>query len=166
MFKTFSRPAVVAAILLVPIGLAACGESSEEKATAQVCSSTKEIQAQLSKLSSLSISSTAPEEIKTAAEVMKKEAAKINESVSNLPASSKSQVETAQTGARGRACSTREDRGLNGKILRERRSRAQGIRARGEDCGRRARGELQAGIRIPEMLLGSALRASLGEIPR
>ena len=82
MFKTFSRPAVVAAILLLPIGLAACGESSEEKATAQVCSSTKEIQAQLSKLSSLSISSTAPEEIKTAAEVMKKEAAKINESVS------------------------------------------------------------------------------------
>jgi len=96
MFKTFSRPTVVAAILLLPIGLAACGESSEEKATAQVCSSTKEIQAQLSKLSSLSISSTAPEEIKTAAEVMKKEAAKINESVSDLPASSKSQVETAQ----------------------------------------------------------------------
>ena len=96
MFKTLNRPAVLAAILLVPVGLAACGESSEEKATAQVCSSTKEIQAQLAKLSSLSISKQAPEEIKTSAEVMKKEAAKINESVSNLPASSKSQVETAQ----------------------------------------------------------------------
>ena len=82
--------AVAAAILLVPVGLAACGESSEEKATAQVCSSTKEIRAQLSSLSSLSISSQAPEEIKTAAEVMKKEAAKINESVGDLPASSKS----------------------------------------------------------------------------
>ncbi len=96
MFKTLNRPAVLAAILLVPVGLAACGESSEEKATAQVCSSTKEIQAQLTKLSSLSLSQKAPEEIKTAAEVMKKEAAKINESVANLPASSKSQVETAQ----------------------------------------------------------------------
>ena len=97
MFKTFSRPAVVAAILLVPIGLAACGESSEEKATAQVCSSTKEIQAQLSKLSSLSLSSKAPEEIKDAASVMQKEAAKIKESTQNLPASSKAPVETAQT---------------------------------------------------------------------
>ncbi len=97
MFKTLSRPAVVATILLLPIGLAACGESSEEKATAHVCSSTKEIQAQLAKLSNLSISSQAPEEIKTAAEVMKKEAAQISESVGDLPASSKAQVETAQT---------------------------------------------------------------------
>ena len=97
MFKIFNRPAVVAAVLLVPIGLAACGESSEEKATAQVCSSTKEIQAQLSKLSSLSISSKAPEEIKDAAAVMEKEAAKIKESTANLPAASKAPVESAQT---------------------------------------------------------------------
>ena len=97
MFKTCRRPAVVAAILLIPIGLAACGESSEEKAKAQVCSSTKAIQAQLSKLSSLSISSKAPEEIKDAASVMQKEAAKIKESTQNLPASSKAPVESAQT---------------------------------------------------------------------
>ena len=97
MFKTSRKTAVVAAILLVPIGLAACGESSEEKATAQVCSSTKEIQAQLSKLSSLSLSSKAPEEIKDAASVMQKEAAKIKESTQNLPASSKAPVESAQT---------------------------------------------------------------------
>jgi len=97
MFKTMNRPAVVAVILLVPIGLAACGESSEEKATAQVCSSTKAIQAQLSKLSSLSISSKAPEEIKGAATVMEKEAAKIKESTANLPAASKAPVESAQT---------------------------------------------------------------------
>jgi glycine cleavage system pyridoxal-binding protein P len=96
VFKTCTRPAVVAAILLIPIGLAACGESSGEKATSQVCSSTKEIQAQLSKLSSLSLSSKAPEEIKDAASVMQKEAAKIKESTQNLPASSKAPVETAQ----------------------------------------------------------------------
>jgi len=96
VFKISRRPAVVAAILLIPIGLAACGESSEEKATAQVCSSTKEIQAQLSKLSSLSLSSKAPEEIKDAASVMQKEAAKIKESTQNLPASSKAPVESAQ----------------------------------------------------------------------
>jgi len=96
VFKTCGRLAVLAAILLVPIGLTACGESSEEKATAQVCSSTKEIQAQLSKLSSLSISSKAPEEIKDAAAVMEKEAGKIKESTANLPAASKAPVETAQ----------------------------------------------------------------------
>ena len=97
MFKTLSRPAVLAAALLVPIGLAACGESSEEKATAQVCSSTKAIQAQLSKLSSLSLSSKAPEEIKAAASVMQTEAGKIKESTQNLPASSKAPVEAAQS---------------------------------------------------------------------
>ncbi len=96
MFKTCRRLAVLAVILSVPIGLAACGESSEEKATAQVCSSTKEIQAQLSKLSSLSVSSKAPEEIKDAAAVMGKEVGKIKESTANLPAASKAPVETAQ----------------------------------------------------------------------
>ena len=97
MFKTLSRPAVLTAILIVPIGLAGCGESSEEKATAQVCSSTKAIQAQLSKLSSLSLSSKAPEEIKAAASVMQTEAGKIKESTQNLPASSKAPVESAQS---------------------------------------------------------------------
>ncbi len=97
MFKTCRRPAVVAAMLLIPMGLAACGESSEEKATAQVCSSTKEIQAQLSKLSTLALSSKAPEEIKEAASAMQGEAGKIKESTQNLPASSKAPVETAQT---------------------------------------------------------------------
>src|SRR5271165_5682724 len=97
VFKSFRSSAIaVAAILLVPMSLAACGASSEEKATAQVCSSTKEIRAQLAKLSSLSISSKAPEEIKDAAAVMQKEAAKIKESAPNLPASSKAPVEAAQ----------------------------------------------------------------------
>jgi hypothetical protein len=96
VFKTLNRPAVLAAILLVPIGLAGCGESSEEKATAQVCSSTKAIQAQLSKLSSLSLSSKAPEEVTAAASVMQTEAGKIKESTQNLPASTKAPVEAAQ----------------------------------------------------------------------
>jgi ABC-type transporter Mla subunit MlaD len=97
VFRACRGPVVLAAILLVPIGLAACGESSEEKATAQVCSSTKAIQAELSKLSGLSISTKAPEEIKEAAAAMGKEAAKIKESTANLPAASKAPVQTAQT---------------------------------------------------------------------
>ncbi len=97
MFKTRTRPAaLMAVIVLGAIGLTGCGESAEEKATAQVCSSTKEIQAQLSKLSDLTISSKAPEEIKDAAAVMEKEAAKIKESTENLPAASKAPVESAQ----------------------------------------------------------------------
>lgn len=97
MFKALNRPALAAAFLLIPIGLAGCGESSEEKATAQVCSSTKAIQAEISKLSNLSLSSKAPEELKTAASALSTEAGKIKESTANLPASSKAPVETAQT---------------------------------------------------------------------
>jgi hypothetical protein len=78
------------------IGLAGCGESAEEKAAASVCSSTKAIRAQISKLSDLSVSSKAPEEIKDAAAVMKEEATKIKESTPNLPAASKAPVESAQ----------------------------------------------------------------------
>ncbi len=60
MFETLIRPvAFTAVIVLVVIGLAGCGESSEEKATAQVCSSTKAIQAQISKLSGLTLSTKA-----------------------------------------------------------------------------------------------------------
>jgi len=61
-----------------------------------VCSSTKEIRAQLAKLTGLSISAKAPEEIKDAAAVMKKEAGKIKESVPNLPSARRSEVESAQ----------------------------------------------------------------------
>jgi hypothetical protein len=97
VFKNLTRPAAfIAVIPLVAIGLAGCGESAEEKATASVCSSTKAIQAQISKLSDLSISSKAPEEIKDAATVMEKEATKIKESTPNLPAASKAPVESAQ----------------------------------------------------------------------
>lgn len=98
MFKTFTRPAALMTVIaLGAIGLAGCGESAEEKATAQVCSSTKEIQAQLTKLSSLSISSKAPEELKDAADAMQTAAGKIKESAANLPAASKAPVESAQS---------------------------------------------------------------------
>lgn len=88
--------AVVAAIVPAALGLAACGESAEEKASAQVCSSVKAIQAQIAKLTTLTISSKAPEEIKAAASVMQQEAGKIKESTANLPSSSKAPVEAAQ----------------------------------------------------------------------
>lgn len=97
MFKTLARPAIFIAVLpIIALGVAGCGESAEEKATAQVCSSTKEIQAQLSKLENISISSKAPEEIKDAASVMEKEAQKIKEAIPNLPAERKGEVESAQ----------------------------------------------------------------------
>ncbi len=99
MFKTLTRPLAVSAVIaLVVIGLAGCGESSEEKATSSVCSGVKGIQAQISKLSELSISSKTIEEVKSAAGVMEKEATKIKESTADLPASSKAPVEAAQTG--------------------------------------------------------------------
>lgn len=97
MFKTVARPALfIAAGVLAPIGLAGCGESAQEKAVAQVCSSTKEIREQLTKVSSLTISSRAPEEIHAAAAVLNKEAEKVKKASPKLPAAPRTEVEYAQ----------------------------------------------------------------------
>jgi hypothetical protein len=97
VFKTLTRPAaLIAVIVAAAVGLAGCGESAEQKATASVCSSTKAIEAQISKLSDLSLSSNAPEEVEDAVAVMNKGAAKIDESTPNLPAANKAPVKSAQ----------------------------------------------------------------------
>ena len=56
MLKTFIRSVGVAILSLAVLGVAACGESSEEKATKKVCAATSEISAQVKKLESVAIS--------------------------------------------------------------------------------------------------------------
>ena len=74
MFSIFSRSVGIAALSVVVLGLAACGESSEEKATKQACAATSEIKAQVKKLGTLPISSSFVTEVKTSAEAIDKNA--------------------------------------------------------------------------------------------
>jgi hypothetical protein len=95
MFKTPSKSTALAALLVSALGLAACGESSSEKATKQVCSATKEISAQIKKLENLPISSSFPTEAKASVEAIDKSIKQIDESAPNLPTASKEEINAA-----------------------------------------------------------------------
>jgi hypothetical protein len=93
--QAFGKRAVIAALFFSSLGLVACGESSSEKATKQVCSATSEIQAQLKKLESLSISSSFPTEAKESVEAIDKSINKIKESASKLPSARQEEINAA-----------------------------------------------------------------------
>lgn len=95
MLQRLRRSSAVAVVLLVPLGLAACGESSEEKADKNVCSGVKEIQAQIKKLESLPISSSFPTEAKTSVEAIDKSVSKIKEAAPNLSSARKEEINAA-----------------------------------------------------------------------
>jgi hypothetical protein len=95
MFNTFSRSVGIAVLAVVALGLAACGESSEEKATKKVCAATSEIKAQIQKLGTLPISSTFVTEVKTSGEAIKKSVGEIKEAEADLPAASKEEFNSA-----------------------------------------------------------------------
>jgi len=95
MSRIARRSAAVAALSAVVLGLAGCGESSEEKATKQVCSATTEISTQIKKLESLPISTGLVTEIKTSAEKMGKSVGEIKSAAPNLPEANKQEFEAA-----------------------------------------------------------------------
>jgi hypothetical protein len=95
MFSTFSRSACIATLSVLTLGLAACGESSEEKATKQVCAATSEISKQIQKLQTLPISSSLPTEIKTSAETIDKSVGEIKSAAPNLETARKEEFDTA-----------------------------------------------------------------------
>src|SRR5271167_487501 len=95
MFNAPRTAAALAALLLSALGLAACGESSQEKATKEVCSATSEISAQIKKLETLPISSSFPTEAKASVEAIDKSINKIKEAAPNLPTSSKEEINAA-----------------------------------------------------------------------
>jgi len=95
MFKIPSRSTALATLLVGALGLTACGESSGEKATKQVCSATSEISAQIKKLETLPISSSFPTEAKASVEAIDKSIKQINEAAPNLPTASKEEINAA-----------------------------------------------------------------------
>ena len=96
MFRMISRPAAaVAAALLTTLALAACGESSEDKAKAQVCDARESISKQITTLSTLTLSSTSVEQAKSSLQTIGKELGKIKEAQPDLDPARKQQVESA-----------------------------------------------------------------------
>jgi hypothetical protein len=95
MFSTFSKSAGIAALSVIVLALAACGESSEEKATKQVCAATSEISKQIQKLETLPISSSFPTEVKTSAEAIDKSIGEIESAAPNLETARKEEFNTA-----------------------------------------------------------------------
>ena len=96
MIHAFTKPIAVVALTFVSLlGLVACGESSSEKATKQVCSATSEISTQLKKLEALPISASFPTEAKASVEAIGKSITKIDEAAPNLPTASKDEIDAA-----------------------------------------------------------------------
>lgn len=91
----FSKPFAFLALLLSAVAFAACGESAEEKAKAQVCDARADISKQITKLSSLTISTSAIDEAKTGVEAIGKDLTKIKDAQPDLQPARKEQVEAA-----------------------------------------------------------------------
>lgn len=95
MFQAAAKPAAILALFIPAFGLAACGESSSEKATKEVCSATSEISTQIKKLETLPISTSFAIEAKASVETIGKSIKKIEEAAPNLPTAQKEEINAA-----------------------------------------------------------------------
>jgi hypothetical protein len=86
---------MIGALVLVGTTVAACGESAQEKAQADVCSARSEISKQIAKIQGLTVSSTATTELKNSLEVIGKELGAIRDAQPALSEARKQQVEPA-----------------------------------------------------------------------
>jgi hypothetical protein len=98
MFNVVSKSASVAALSIVIVGLAACGESSEDKAQKQVCAATSAISTEVQKLQTLPISTSLPTEVKSGVETIDKSLGEIKDAAPNLEAARKEEFEAATRG--------------------------------------------------------------------
>ena len=91
------KPFALAALALSVLALAACGESAQEKAKAEVCGARANISKEITKLSELPLSTNLPSEIKSGAETIGKNLTKIKDEQSKLAPARKEQVQTASS---------------------------------------------------------------------
>ena len=89
------RSASAIAVLFSVLALAACGQSSQEKATAQVCEARADISKQISTLSTLTLSTSSVTQAKTSLEAIAADLKKIKGAQANLDPTRKAQVEAA-----------------------------------------------------------------------
>jgi hypothetical protein len=92
----FRTLAILAPLLTaMALALAGCGESSEEKAKAQVCSAKSDISKQVTMLSELTLSTSILSQAKTGLEAIGSDLTKIKDAQPNLQPKRKQQVEAA-----------------------------------------------------------------------
>ncbi len=90
-----SRSLAVAALLFIASAFAACGESAQDKAKAEVCSARADISKQVDTLTSLTASTVSPTEVKTGVESIANDLTKIKNAQANLAPARKEQVQAA-----------------------------------------------------------------------
>jgi hypothetical protein len=95
VFRVPGRLLAFAAVLLSALVFASCGESSQEKAKAQVCEARSDISKQVKMLSELTLSTTVLTEAKTGFEAIGKDLTKIKDAQPDLEPARKQQVEAA-----------------------------------------------------------------------
>ena len=86
------------ALIVVSCGafaLSACGESKEDKAKKQVCSARSDITKQIDSLKTLTISSSTPDDVKSALNSIKGDLSKIKDAQPDLAPDRKQQVQNA-----------------------------------------------------------------------
>jgi len=93
--RVIRRPSAIAVLLVGALTLAACGESSQDKAKAEVCAARTEISKQITKLEGLTLSANSLTEAKTTFEVIGKELTKIKNAQPKLSPERKQQVQSA-----------------------------------------------------------------------
>lgn len=89
------RPTAIAALALSALAITACGESSQEKAKAEVCEARADISKQVNTLTSLTITTASVSQVKTGVEAVANDLKKIKDAEGNLDPSRKEQVESA-----------------------------------------------------------------------
>ena len=95
MHRVRSQSFVAIASLLSVFVLASCGESSQEKATAQVCQARSDISKEVKKLSELTLSTSILTEAKSGVEAIGKDLTKIKDAQPDLEPARKEQVQAA-----------------------------------------------------------------------
>jgi hypothetical protein len=95
MYQSLGKPVAVAALCLSTLGLAACGESSSEKAAKNVCSATNEISAQIEKLKNVPLSSSFPSEVSSSVQAVDKSVTKIKEEEPKLDTARQEELNAA-----------------------------------------------------------------------
>ncbi len=89
------KASAIVALLLGVLVLAGCGESSQEKAKAQVCTARSDISKQVRMLSELTLSTSIITQAKTGLEAIGSDLMKIKDAQPNLEPARKEQIEVA-----------------------------------------------------------------------
>jgi len=93
--RRVSKTFAIVALLLVALLLAGCGESSEEKAKAQVCTAKSDISKQVKMLSELTISTNLLTQAKDGLEAIASDLTTIKDAQPNLAPARKEQIQKA-----------------------------------------------------------------------